>query len=196
MMTDWEARWQAGQTGWDLGGVSPPLAAYIDQIPQLEKHLPILIPGCGSAYEASYLLERGFERILMLDLAPTAVERVKRRLDEMHPDWPARMEVRRGDFFELEGRFHRILEQTFFCAIDPALRPRYVEQMHRLLLPEGRLAGVLFDRDFEGGPPFGGSARAYQALFEPLFHLRTLAPCYNSAAPRAGSEVFLIAFPK
>jgi SAM-dependent methyltransferase len=196
MTTDWEKRWQAGQTGWDLGAVSPPLAAYIDQIPDSEKHLPILIPGCGSAYEAAYLLDKGFEHILMLDLAPTAVEHVKRRMDKAHPDWSERMEVRTGDFFELQGHFHRILEQTFFCAIDPGLRPKYVHHMHQLLLPEGRLSGVLFNRDFEGGPPFGGSTPEYRILFEPLFHLHTLEPCYNSVPPRAGTEVFLICKPR
>lgn len=196
MTTDWEQRWQAGQTGWDLGAVSPPLATYIDQIPDAEKHLPVLIPGCGSAYEAVYLLDKGFKNILMLDLAPTAVEQVKRRMDSAYPDWPDYMAVREGDFFKLEGQFHRILEQTFFCAIDPGLRPQYVRHMHQLLLPEGRLAGVLFNRDFEGGPPFGGNATEYRNLFEPLFHLHTLETCYNSVTPRAGTEVFLIAKPR
>ncbi|MCS7037470.1 MAG: SAM-dependent methyltransferase, partial [Saprospiraceae bacterium] len=54
------------------------------------------------------------------------------------------------------------------------------------------LAGVLFDRDFEGGPPFGGHAEEYRALFEPLFRIHTLEPCYNSIPPRAGAEVFII----
>jgi hypothetical protein len=29
-MIDWEKRWQAGQTGWDLGAASPPLIEYAD----------------------------------------------------------------------------------------------------------------------------------------------------------------------
>jgi hypothetical protein len=48
---------RSNETGWDLGQVSPPLKAYIDQL--TDKNLRILIPGCGNSYEAEYLLEKG-----------------------------------------------------------------------------------------------------------------------------------------
>lgn len=188
----WEERWQHGYTGWDLGAVSPPLKAYIDQIPPERRHLKILIPGCGNGYEAVYLLQNGFTHITMLDIAPTAVEQLRQRLNRETPGWEPYLRLECGDFFAFSGAFDLILEQTFFCALDPALRPGYARKMQGLLAPGGKLAGVLFDRDFEGGPPFGGSSEEYQALFAPYFHIKTLAPCYNSAAPRAGAEVFII----
>ncbi|MBL7775420.1 MAG: methyltransferase domain-containing protein [Saprospiraceae bacterium] len=190
---NWDQRWQANQTGWDLGAASPPLTAYAAQIPPEERrHLRVLIPGCGNGYEAIFLLENGFGPITMVDIAPTAVERMKARLDTVAPGWPDRLDARCADFFELSGPFDLILEQTFFCALHPSQRPDYIRKMQALLAPGGRLAGVLFDRAFEGGPPFGGSAAEYRALFEPWLEVQTLAPCYNSAAPRAGSEVFFI----
>lgn len=192
MHTDWEKRWQTGQTGWDLGAASPPLTAYADQIPPEKRHLRVLIPGCGNGYEALHLLQHGFTNITMVDIAPTAVERLRQRLDAHKPDWETQLRPVCADFFTLEGPFDLILEQTFFCALDPALRPDYVLKMHDLLAPGGTLAGVLFDREFEGGPPFGGDSAEYEALFQPRFHIRALAPCYNSIAPRAGSEVFFI----
>ncbi len=191
-MTDWEHRWQTGQTGWDLGAPSPPLCRYADQIPPERRHLRVLIPGCGNAYEATYLLQQGFTDITLVDIAPTAVQRVEQRLDAEYPNWRNHLRVLCADFFDLADTFDLILEQTFFCALDPALRPKYAQHMHRLLAPGGTLAGVLFEREFESEPPFGGNAIEYRALFEPLFLIKTLAPCYNSIAPRAGTEVFFI----
>ncbi len=190
--TDWELRWQTGQTGWDIGQASPPLCRYADQILPEQRHLRVLIPGCGNAYEAAYLLDQGFRNITVVDIAPTAIRRLEQRLDASYPHWRTRLRALCTDFFALDETFDLILEQTFFCALDPALRPQYVQHMHRLLAPGGTLAGVLFDRDFEGGPPFGGHADEYRALFEPLFDIKTLEPCYNSIPPRAGTEVFVI----
>jgi methyl halide transferase len=98
-----------------------------------------------------------------------------------------------ADFFDHDGKYDLIVEQTFFCALDPAKRPDYVEKSYSLLRPGGRLAGLLFDRDFPDGPPFGGHQGDYQKLLEKRFRLKTLAPCYNSIKPRAGTELFLIA---
>lgn len=188
----WESRWQNGQTGWDLGMASPPLTQYADQITTDKRTCRVLIPGCGNGYEALHLLTLGFENITMLDIAPTAVERLKARLSDQFPEWASRLQVLCTDFFSFSGTFDLILEQTFFCALDPALRPDYVRQMHALLAPAGRLAGVLFDADFPGGPPFGGHTAEYRRLFEPYFRIKTMEPCYNSIPPRAGAEVFVI----
>ncbi|MCC6460818.1 MAG: methyltransferase domain-containing protein [Saprospiraceae bacterium] len=188
----WETRWQNGQTGWDLGAPSPALSTYLDQIPPAQRHLRVLLPGCGNGHEALDLLQKGFSDITMLDIAPTAVERLRQRLDAEAPGWENRLRVVCADFFEIEGPFDLILEQTFFCALPPALREDYVRKMHELLAPGGKLAGLLFDRHFDGGPPFGGSQDEYVGLFQPSFHLKTLEPCYHSIAPRAGSEVFFI----
>ncbi|TNE47896.1 MAG: methyltransferase domain-containing protein [Bacteroidetes bacterium] len=188
----WEIRWRSGQTGWDLGAPSPPLIRYADQVPVEERGQPVLIPGCGNGYEAVYLLQHGFTDITMVDIAPTAVERLKQRLQKAVPNWEEHLQVICGDFFALEGVYSRILEQTFFCALDPVLRPDYARKIHELLVPGGKLAGVLFDKDFDGGPPFSGHAAEYRQLFKPLFSIKTMEPCYNSIEPRAGWEVFMV----
>lgn len=188
----WEERWQNGYTGWDLGAVSPPLKAYVDQILPEKRNLSVFIPGCGNGYEAVYLLQNGFTNITMLDIAPTAVEQLSWRLQREVPGWELYLQLICGDFFTFSGAFDLILEQTFFCALDPVLRRDYARKMHGLLAPGGKLAGVLFDRNFEGGPPFGGHAAEYRALFQSYFQVKTLAPCYNSAKPREGAEVFVI----
>jgi SAM-dependent methyltransferase len=181
--TYWENRWQQGQTGWDLGEASPPLKAYLDGVS--DKSLAILIPGCGNAYEAAYLVERGFTDVTLLDIAPTAVARLREQFGD-------RVKAVETDFFAWEGAYDLIFEQTFFCALPPHQRPAYVRHVHHLLKPGGRLVGVLFDREFgTEGPPFGGSRAEYETLFAPFFTRRILAPCYNSARPRQGTELFI-----
>ncbi len=180
----WEERWQKGRTGWDLGQVSPPLEAYLSQL--MRRDLSILVPGCGNAWEASYLAGAGFSDVTLLDIAPTAVASLRERFG-------GKVKVQLGDFFRQEEKYDLILEQTFFCALPPEQRPAYVRQVHRLLKSGGKLAGVLFNRNFDGaGPPYGGSMTEYKELFEPLFEILVLESCYNSAAPRQGTEVFIL----
>jgi hypothetical protein len=182
----WSEKYRAGQTGWDLGGVSPPIKAYIDQLHN--KELSILIPGAGNAYEAAYLYEMGFKNITVLDLAKEPLTNLKKRI----PDFPESKLVQQ-DFFEHEGQYDLILEQTFFCALDPSLRMDYIIKMESLLKANGKLVGLLFDfRLTEEGPPFGGDADAYSLAFQEQFKLRTLEPCYNSIKPRLGRELFII----
>jgi hypothetical protein len=95
------------------------------------------------------------------------------------------------DLFDHEGKYDLILEQTIFFAIDPLRRNEYAKKMAQLLVDNGTYAGVLFDRDFDGGPPFGGTREEYRALFTPYFKQLSLEDCANSIEPRSGSEVFV-----
>ncbi len=185
----WNNRYLQHQTGWDIGTVSTPLKEYIDQLNS--KDIRILIPGGGNSYEALYLLEQGFTNITVIDLAPAVTEKLK----DQTKSYQTHIKILTGDFFELEGQFDLILEQTFFCAIDPALRTNYVSKMATLLKPNGKLVGVLFNRDFEGGPPFGGHETEYRTLFSQAFNKIFMEPCYNSIPPRAGSELFVVLSP-
>jgi SAM-dependent methyltransferase len=185
----WNNRYLQKQTGWDIGTVSTPLKEYIDQLS--DKQISILIPGGGNSYEALYLLEQGFTDVTVIDLAPAVTEKLKSETKSYQPH----IKILTGDFFELNGQYDLILEQTFFCAIDPALRGNYVTKMSELLKPQGKLVGVLFNRSFEGGPPFGGSEAEYRALFASTFHQIRMEPCYNSISPRSGSELFVVLRP-
>jgi len=181
----WNSHYASGEMGWDVGAPSRPLKEFIDTLSDLD--LRILIPGCGSAHEAQYLWERGFRNVYLIDIAPLALERFAERV----PDFPKENLIC-GDFFTHDGQYDLILEQTFFCAIDPSLRERYAARMHRLLVDGGVLAGVMFGVPMnDDKPPYGGSKEAYLEYFSPLFSEVSMEPCMNSIAPRMGSELWV-----
>ncbi len=182
----WNKRYQNSDFGWDLGEISPPLKHYFNTLQN--KNLKILIPGAGNAYEAEYLFNNGFKQVYICDFARSALDNFKKRC----PNFP-NSHLLESDFFELkESKFDLIVEQTFFCAINPLLRKKYFEKMHQLLVNNGKLAGLLFDDVLNTDvPPFGGSAKEYQALFDPYFSALHFKPCTNSIPPRAGRELFI-----
>jgi len=181
----WSSRYQQQQTGWDVGHISTPLKEYIDQLS--DKDISILIPGCGNAYEAAYLLQHGFTNITLIDISEVLVNDLKKQFEETP------VKIKHEDFFKHHQQYQLIIEQTFFCAIHPKLRKNYVQKMYDLLQKNGKLAGLLFDKDFESGPPFGGSKAEYEKLFSEKFNIKTMATAYNSIKPRAGAELFFIA---
>lgn len=181
----WNNRYSDGNTGWDLGAPSTPLKTYFDQLEN--KEMKILIPGCGHAWEAEYLHQLGFSNVYIIDLAPQAIKTFLNRVS----DFPEK-HVIQGDFFHLEEQFDMIVEQTFFCAINPSLRSAYVKKACNLLHEKGRLVGLLFDFEFGNNhPPFGGSKREYVELFQEWFFIKHFDTAYNSITPRAGKELFV-----
>lgn len=180
----WEGHYHDHNTPWDIGYPSPPLIHYLKQHTQSGDH--ILIPGAGHAYEAVWLHQQGYKHVYVCDWAPSAFE----ILQEKAPGFPADRQLVQ-DFFALDLKVDLILEQTFFCAIDPGRREDYVQQAHRLLKPGGKIAGLLFTHPLErGGPPFGGHPDNYRAIFETHFDVLRLTPATDSIKPRSGQEVF------
>lgn len=187
----WNERYEQGNTGWNIGTVSTPLKQYFDQISS--KSLSILIPGGGNGHEAEYLLSLGFTNITVLDIAPIALNKLEERF-QSHIGQSLGLIL--GDFFDHQGQYDLIVEQTFFCALDPKRRPAYIQKMAALLSKNGKLSGLLFDTQFQNGPPFGGDRQEYLNLFETAFHIKILEPCYNSIPQRMGNECFIIATKK
>ena len=103
----WNKQYESNTTGWDLGEVSPPIKAYIDQIEN--KNCRILIPGCGNTYEADYLLQQEFTNITIIDIAPTLVKKLNIK-NANNPN----IHIILGDFYTHEGQYDLIIEQTFF----------------------------------------------------------------------------------
>jgi methyl halide transferase len=190
--TYWESRYQDGETGWDLNGVTPALQEAVKHLP---KDTKILIPGCGLAWDGEALHHAGFTEVYLSDWAPSAKAAFLRRV----PSFPEN-HFFTEDFFEWAmspvhaKKFDLVLECTFYCAIPPTLRPQYVHAMQHLIKPGGKLMGLLFTFPLtEVGPPYGGSMEEYTTRFSHPFKLETFASSPLSIAPRADKEVFFIA---
>lgn len=184
--TYWNNRYLQEDFAWDLGEISSPLKEYINQLQN--KEIFILIPGAGNAYEAEYLFQKGFKNVYICDLAPAPLQNFLKRCPSFDPS-----HLLLADFFELKDlSFDLIIEQTFFCAINPSLRQTYALKMHSLLKPGGKLVGLLFnDLLNTDKPPFGGTKEEYLNYFNPSFKINTFETCYNSIKPRAERELFI-----
>lgn len=181
----WENKYKNNKTGWDLGSVSPPLKAYFDQLEN--KEIKILIPGGGNCYEAEYLFSIGFKNVYVVDVSKTALANIKNRV----PNFPSSQLIN-ANFFDLKITFDLIIEQTFFCAIHPDLRPKYASKTHELLHDKGKLVGLLFNAKLnEDHPPFGGNKEEYIHYFQPFFTLTIFDKCYNSFHNRQEMELFV-----
>lgn len=182
----WDLRYKENKTGWNIGYASPPIKEYIKQLK--DKSISILIPGAGNSFEAELFWNKGFTNTYVLDIAKQPLENLKNRVKDF-PD----EHLLHQDFFELNRTFDLIIEQTFFCALDPDLRKPYVEKISQLLKPNGKLVGLLFDFPLtESGPPFGGGIDEYKCLFNKHFKIKTLERATNSIKERHDKELFFI----
>ena len=112
---------------------------------------------------------------------------------EICPKFP-KDQILIGDFFLLKKPlfFDVIIEQTFFCAIDPTLRPNYAEKTNEILKENGKIIGLLFNREFDtNGPPFGGTEKEYRELFNSKFNFKKFENSLLSSLPRKEYEFWI-----
>ncbi len=159
-MNPWEARYQAGETGWDRGEAGPMLRRWLAD--GLLAPCRILVPGCGRGHEVIDLARRGFD-VTALDLADTPVRELRAALKREGVS----AEVVQTDFFEWRTTepFDAIYEQTSLCAIQPRERQQYADCLADWLRPEGVLFALIMQTDKPGGPPFHCAMDDMRTLF-------------------------------
>lgn len=158
----WDVRYGHGVTPWDRGGSNPALVRWLDR-DELEP-CRILVPGCGRGYEVVELASRGFD-VTAVDLAPTAIESVARRLEAAGLS----ASLIEADYFRWtpDSPFDAVYEQTSLCALLPAQWPGYVNCLRHWLTPGGRLYALFMQTNRPGGPPFHCDIGSMKALFSP-----------------------------
>ena len=146
-MTDWESRYQLGDTPWEKGEAAPPLIELLGQMEVNEWGAgPILVPGCGLGHDVRALGVLGLE-VVGVDISASAVARAAPFCKT------GRETFELGNFLDpgwSSGRkFSAICEHTCFCAIDPSDRENYARSAAACLADGGLLAGVFFLTPFE-----------------------------------------------
>jgi SAM-dependent methyltransferase len=179
--TFWDTRYRDGVTPWDSGGVPADLRRFAETLPQKGR---VLIPGCGSGYEALYLAERGFD-VLAIDFSPAAVELAQKHLGRLTATISA------ADFFEFDAgqkRIDVVYERAFLCALPRKMWSRYAARVAELLQPGTLLAGFFLYGDKPRGPPFGTTPTELHGLLDGAFDLSEDQPASESLLVFEGGE--------
>jgi len=181
----WDQRFRSGVTPWDAGKAPQALREFAaSYTPPADAAPRVLIPGCGSAWDAALLDSRGWN-VSALDFSAAAVAAARNTLGD---NWRGKLLC--DDFFTFtpDAPFDVIYERAFLCALPRPLWPDYAARMARLLRPGGLLAGYFFFSDEAKGPPFGAQPQQLEALLAPCFTRREDRLAEDSIAIFAGRE--------
>ncbi|ACR30142.1 methyltransferase domain-containing protein [Burkholderia glumae] len=179
----WDERFDRDFLPWDLACVPEAFIAFAGALAPC----PVLVPGCGSAYEAQWLARAGWP-VRAIDFSASAVDAARRQLGE-HAGV-----VEQADFFAYAPpwRPQWIYERAFLCALRPARWPDYAARMAALLPAGGVLAGCfVLGASTRRGPPFGIEREALEALLRPWFVLEEARPVADSLPVFEGRESWL-----
>ena len=161
--------------------------------------------GCGTGNYAIYLAGRGFQ-VTGIDISPTAIgiARENAKSKGARCDFIAADVL--GDLKEVGGTFDFAYDWELLHHIFPEHRTKYVENVSRLLNPNGRYLSVCFS---EKSPQFGGSGKYRETplgtvlyfsseselrdLFEPYFQINELRTIQISgkSAPHLAIYTFM-----
>ena len=176
----WCKRFGEGVTPWDAGRVQGDFASFVAARTQ---PLNTLIPGGGSAWEASHLADHRWP-VTALDFSPTAVACAREVLADQAVDLVC------ADFFAWQPAqaLDLIYERAFLCALPRKLWADWGKRVAELLPPGGLLAGYFFVCEQLKGPPFGILPEQLDALLLPNFECLTDQPVADSIPVFAGRE--------
>jgi SAM-dependent methyltransferase len=153
----WDERFSTGITPWDLGGVPPDLK---DWLATPRGKMRVLVPGCGSAYEARYMAELG-HNVTAIDFSDAALAAALKVVG------PYSDVLVKADFFGFQPAvFDLVYERAFLCALPRARWRDWGRRMSTLVRSGGVLAGFFYFDANRRGPPFGIAPELLAELLE------------------------------
>ena len=215
----WDGLYAAGQDGWELGGPSPALEAWLETGGRFEAsgitrmsadwgsagaisgppqvkiaEAPrVAVPGSGRGHDARLLARQGY-RVAAFDFSEAAVGEARRLAAAEGVD----VVVEQRDVFTLAqdhaGAFDGVWEYTCFCAIDPGRRQEYADVLHTILRPGGLLLACFYPlREGADGPPFPVSRVDIDRALAGRFTILDGRPPARSVERRRGLEWLVLA---
>ncbi|GAN04199.1 thiol methyltransferase 2 [Mucor ambiguus] len=152
--TDWETKWQTGNTQWDAGKPSPALIDLIENEETnklIPEHGQGLVPGCGSGYDVVFLASKD-RHMTGMDFSQTCVDKLVKHLSK---DMSSPM-----------------ITRNFLCAMEPYMRPAWAKKYAEIIQKDGVLITLMYPLDdHEGGPPFALNEQVYNELLSAHFDL-------------------------
>ncbi|MBC7802846.1 MAG: methyltransferase domain-containing protein [Candidatus Parcubacteria bacterium] len=190
----WDQRFAEGDTPWDRGAANPQLGLWLAA--GALQPCRIVVPGCGAGHEVAVLAAAGFE-VTALDYTPEAIAQTRQKLGAEGLE----ATVIEADVLDWRPRkrFDAIYEQTCLCALYPDQWRDYSLQLHRWLIPGGRMHALFVQLPRAGaadgfieGPPYHCDINAMRALF-PDPHWEWPKPPYDRTThPRGMAELGVI----
>lgn len=123
--------WYFGQPPWDTGISPPELLEFI----QTHKPGRAIDIGCGTGTNVITLARAGW-RVTGVDFAPRPISLAKRKLNAGN----VQAELRVADATKLDGisaPFDLAFDLGCFHSIPPNMQPKYLDQLERILAPDG-----------------------------------------------------------
>ena len=165
--SEWESRYQNGDTPWDKGLPHPALVRWLSHSDMTGR---VLVPGCGSGHDVRAIAQKKTAKVVGMDIAPSAIRAATAFTSVGYETYIL------GDFLSGEARnygpFDWIFEHTCFCAIRPDRRADYVGEAAAALKTGGFLLAVFFmdpENSDPNSPPFASSSTELDGLFLPAF---------------------------
>lgn len=187
----WEAIYQAGDAGWDIGKPAPPLVDLLNNSPSWLSTGKLICFGAGAGHDSNLFAEQGFD-VTAVDFAPSAVKSI-----DNYAKVNKSLRSLECDILSLPtdhiGQYDYVLEHTCFCAIPVKNRIDYVSAAKAALKPNGVLFGLFyrFDTKDDKGPPYSTSEEEINKLFSNDFEIIELQTPKNSHGKRQNRERFI-----
>ena len=185
----WDERYSSNQINWDINKATP---IFVDWFNKVKGRKKILIPGAGRGHDAFFLADKGHD-VYAVDFSLEPINWMKKKANSNN----IKLNIIHDNILDMKnyyGDFDIVLEYTFFCAILPSQRLKYIEALSKFLKDGGSFVGILFPLNKnikEGGPPFGVNFSEVLNMFSKYFNLIDSYKSKLSIKPRLENEIFV-----